>query len=280
MGLDVYLYQYEIDPEKLWEMEDEAEKVFNERLWENSNYENMTDEEKDAIIQTVMTEFKEWKIDKWGSSNLKTEICFPSKTYPNDICQIGYIRSSYNSAGMNSRLRRTVGHDLAWIFGVDDNIMYRFRPDWTKCLTRVNQMIEWVDQYIKTNGYIDIIPSKFNPFIPVENLPSDEAEALVIFSQQKIKNGDMNANTYIGGNYSCYYGDFYFTNPLTVKAIIPGTIYGDSCMYVIIEHQKTGDEPVGIEWALQSLHVVKETIEYALAMDEEKRNQLVIHWSA
>jgi hypothetical protein len=85
-------------------------------------------------------------LSDWGTGGKKIER--QSKVHPTeDLFKIGYFRSSYNSAGINSVLDATIHMDLYSVFKPNDR--YIFRPAWNACLKRANVLRATFKKYIE-----------------------------------------------------------------------------------------------------------------------------------
>ena len=283
MGLDVYLYRYSADPDVIQAAEHAYSEAIEEELYGDNADPNMSDETKAAKRAEIAARWPDAKLDSWGESGLREQINEPSAKYPDDICSVGYFRSSYNESGMNNRLRHTVGRDLDWIFGVTDHSEYRVKPDWDQSLTRVDTVIAEVERFIGTTGNVSVHKASFNPFIDPSELADSSKRALEIYQVEKAKADAREGEKF---DYSNRDGLFTMVYPMRVKAVIAGFEVGFTgqpmpVQYLIVENDPVGDgdeEPSGLGWALQSLHVIKETIEWVLAQPDKDR--MVLHWSA
>lgn len=283
MGLDVYLYRYRADPAVIKAAEQAYQDAIDEEIYGDDVDATMSDEERKAKRLEIAARWPDAKLDEWGESGLREEINEPSATYPDDICSVGYFRSSYNDAGMNHRLRNAVGRDLDWIFNVTDRSDYRVIPDWDQALDRVNTVIAEVEQFMAKTGNVTVHKASFNPFVDPSELASSPQRALEIYQAEKAKaDARTDGDKY---DYSNRDGLFAMVNPMTVKAVIAGFEVGFTgqpmpVQYLIVDNPPSDNdsEPSGLGWPLQSLRVVKETIEWVLAQPD--KDKMVLHWSA
>tara|TARA_Y100000034_G_scaffold136330_1_gene212238 strand:+ start:10223 stop:11347 length:1125 start_codon:yes stop_codon:yes gene_type:complete len=136
MGLDVYLYRYE-DFEKQKALERQLE-AFRERTWaEVEDYNALTQEQKDEIQAKIARASKAMGYKEDAAERVEID----SKQYPDHMFKIGYIRSSYNSGGINSVLDSFIGKSLYYAFRDNDNDEYSFRPDWAIAKERCEEML-------------------------------------------------------------------------------------------------------------------------------------------
>lgn len=134
MGLDVYLYRYE-NFEETKRLKDEYHK-FEKQQFDNLGRE-ATQEDLVVIEAAVEAKAAEIGLDEWGETEDGERVELESKLHPDSMFKIGYMRSSYNSGGINSILRSMVGKDLYYAFRDDDNEEYCFKPDWPKAKERL-----------------------------------------------------------------------------------------------------------------------------------------------
>jgi hypothetical protein len=186
----------------------------------------------------------------------------PSAKYPEHYFKVGYFRSSYNDAGINSYARRMELPSLFDIFGygVEE---YKFKPDWNASLERAKDaLVKWNDRYVKNK--FDCLTISHNMFRAPTVL--DESEALKI-AEKEISTRNTNFEDYSNGT-----GTFW-KDGIKIFAAIPGftTVLGkEPCVYLIYES-------VNLEWYVQAVEIVIETIEFVLA--QPKPNDYLFHWS-
>lgn len=259
MGLDIYLNKYTSFTQRVAaESDNEAA---HEKIWEKNSksYDNMTDAEKDNARA---------ECDEYDRNNplpgTKETIELPSEKYPEHMFKIGYLRSSYNDGGINRVLREMLGVDLASIFATDGNT-YKFTPDWSESAARARAMLVEFDKTIAINGFHRVMTHSHNPFISTHALPKDEAAALKIFNE---------VNTKSKGSFGCKDGEFFLTDQLKVKALIPGTtdrVGTGQCAYVVYEADHT--------WYRQAIEIIIEMCEWVLSQPADPAVEWVLHWS-
>lgn len=264
MGLDIYLERFD-DFEDVQKRES-AYRDFEKKIWEEAGeYETLSQEKKDEIRRKTEEFALSLNLDKWGSCEEGVEkIENNSAKYPEHMFKIGYFRSSYNEGGINSILRNFGLPDLQAIFEVDSEEHF-VQPDWKKCIERVEGVIK--DLQGKGNFRIHpVFPEKLSS----ENLQNSPSEALDIFINQK--NDDEREKKY---NYTSKEGEFFFEKPMNVVALIPGKsryiFQSNPCVFVVTEEEDAN------KWYIESLEIIKETMEYVLA--QENISQYYLRWS-
>ena len=231
----------------------------------------------------------EYNIPKWKEIDeilgaAEDRIEEPSTKYPEHLFKIGYFRSSYNNSGINRILRERVGEDLYSIFEVDRSSLYRIVPDWTNALKQVNKVISTLKAEIKHSGKFSVHETPDNWRFLFSSPPNinilTQRKALDIFMEQYVtwKEG-RKASPFEGNGYGNGYGVFWDKKPLKLRAEIYGyrKSWGEQnnipITYLIIEGD--GKE---LNWYLEALEIVKETIEYVLSSPHPERFYLT--WSS
>lgn len=261
MGLDVYLYRCENIVQA--ELNEEEFDKYSEEVWASfgKEFRDLTDVEQEDAWARLRAFAAEHNLDEYGRSNLRERIEQDSKLYPDHLFKIGYFRSSYNAAGINSVLRDMDVPDLYYIFDVDDD--YCVEPDWELALQRVNEVIEAYKAVREARkGYDAILAG--NPLF-TDKVAQNQAQAVEIFMKELEKKSPFDA-------YSNANGDF-FLKGLRIYGIIPSERYGKPASYLIVK-QEDGDE----DWYLHALEIVRETIEYVLSQKDPYNYYLT--WSA
>jgi hypothetical protein len=253
MGLDIYLYKYE-DFEETRRLEEEYE-AKAEEIWEREapgDWDDLTEKQ----IETVRQKCKELSLglglDEWGEGPSE-KISIDSSKYPDHYFKVGYFRSSYNQAGINSVLRSQGLPELADIFNPDDE--YYVKPEWKAALESSRSLLEKIKSAPGANFGV-------HRDMPLNRVKS-EKEALDLFLKEKGRE--------VGGegSYSTAAGDF-FLGGIKVYAIIPGTSpLGSPCSFIITD----GD----MDWYIQAVEIVIETCEYVLSQPDPEK--YILHWS-
>jgi hypothetical protein len=180
---------------------------------------------------------------------------------PDHLFKIGYFRSSYNDAGINSTLRRWDIPDLYAIFEPGER--YEFVPDWKAARDRCDKSIALLVEFLSSfmGKYDCMAVSGFDA------VPSEET-ALAIFAKQSAAAGRGEW----GGGFSNREGVFYLQG-IKAFAFIDGSRFNQRCTYVIYERP-----PEDGQHYLTSLRIVRETIDYVLA--EPEPTQFYLSWSS
>jgi len=262
MGLDVYLYKFE-NFEKTMELEEEFSSESTEMRKKNTNgksYSKLTEDEKNILSKNS----KELRDAIFCGAPLMESIEIDSSLYPEHLFKIGYFRSSYNSGGINSVLRRTIGKDLYDIFQPDLQDEYYIRPDWNKALTIATQIKEEFEQHVHRCPF-DVISESFR-YVSKE-INSDK-EALEVFMKEY-----EDTKKRVFDNYSNSNGTFYLgENFLKVRGVITAKNKLGDCCYIIYE------KPSEEYWIKEALEIVIETINYVLSQPDKYQYRL--GWSS
>ena len=210
------------------------------------------------------TEFESLKASEYYEYDIPSEaVELDSEIDPEHMFKVGYIRSSYNSSGINSVLRNKIGMDLYDVFphNQDD---YMFTPDWELARTKIKQIMRLLK---KSPPYLVMEVSK-NPFSK-ETGPTSCYEALKLAADQ------LGRNSFEGG-YSSKDGEFY-PQGREIVAFVPGVTKGFAgdreCVYAVYK-----EDPKNIKWYMDALKIVLEMIEYVEAQADSEN--YFFHWSA
>lgn len=260
MGLDVYLYRYENKLET--DRKEELYEQESERNWELAgDYKTLSDGHKDMVRDKNKAFAISLGLEESGEDPHKERIEFDSKTDKDHYFKVGYLRSSYNGAGIDAVLRNLGLPTLSDIFGYENE--YCFQPDWAEAL----KMCESVIDQLQSKGNYRCFHVSENMF-GGKGLPQNEKEAMDIFMAEINRSDKSSFDAYSNGK-----GEFWLKEPMKVHAIIPGeySIFRPmKCCYVIMEG--------GNEWYINALQITKETIEYVLARPDKEKYWL--HWSS
>lgn len=253
MGLDISLYQC-ANPQAhtAWEEQRELASEKEAPPGQNGNWD---------AYRAFMDRWEQEHPDP--AEEISIEIA--SKVYPEHLFKIGYLRSSYNNGGIERILGNTTGKGLHWIFDTDGE-EYVVHPDWGSCLTRAREARDAYDAYVKAHGALRVEAVAGNHFKPDHGATSDE-EAMKMFLAQKARHAPGTPP----GNYSCLDGHFWFADPLTILAAIPGTSFGERGVFLIY------DDTSSSTWYLQALEIVAEMSEWVLGQPDPPTYYL--HWS-
>lgn len=192
-----------------------------------------------------------------------------SAKYPDHYFKIGYLRSSYNSGGLNHILRNLGVADLYDIFQAG-NDGYYIRPDWNAALVRAKEALE----LLRAKANLKCFKIDWNQFRDPRgsDVARSEQEALA----QYLEYSNKQMGEYEDGEgYSNSVGNFW-PKGLKIFSVISGmgqVILTDKempCVYVVAG----GDN----EWYIQALEITIETIEFVLG--ESDRDKYYFHWSS
>ena len=262
MGLDVYLKHCADREAEL--AKQEAANEFSDAAWEKAGaYDTLSDMQKDTVREAIKAYNTANGLDEYGSSNNITTIELDSKIHPDNMFKIGYLRSSYNSGGINSVLKRIGCPDLYDIFEPGDE--YYVSPDWVQAQARAQIAIDKLKEHMTgPMGDYDVI--EVNGYDPV----GSKEEALEL-----LKN-ELEQKHSWGGGYSNRKGD-WFLEGLKIVGAVPGkpSFMGQPTYYLFTKSEKPGGN---LQWYLEALEVTKEMIDYVLAQPDA--DNYFLSWSA
>jgi hypothetical protein len=264
MGLDVYLKKC---PDLAAAKAREAlMSEFEDALWEEvGGWNGATEEQKELIRAKTKVRQAELKLGEYGEADEIEAIEINSTLHPDHMFKIGYLRSSYNSGGINSVLERNDCPSLYDIFEPTDE--YNFTPDWVQAQARCQVALDT----LKTRMGSEM--AKYD-VTTITNMMGTgavgtAAEALKVFEEQLKRKKD----TQTGFNsYGCREGDFYLDG-ITVCGIIPNSGFGGG-VHLITRNDSKEDN---LSFYYQALEVTKEMIDYVLAQDDS--NTYYLSWS-
>lgn len=294
MGLDVYLYRYDMHPDDVKKREQELEESrLDSKLRERActelgltagevGYpeEPCSEESRVRWRERKNALFAEHGLDEYGSPGgygVREEVQIDSSIHPKHMFKIGYFRSGYNDGGINRVLSALIGKRLDDIFPGDS---YVRAVDWPEALARANAVREAYRAARDRYGNVSTISVGFNIFRNKADYPKGADEAFALYKQE----ADKRAAREAGAGWDCYMngnGEFLWSGFL-VKAAIPmlDTFGGPSVLLVGEWPKKPGapdepeDEP---EWYGAALDVVVETCEWVLAQPNPEK--FYLHWS-
>jgi hypothetical protein len=273
MGLDVYLYKYTNKP--AFDAWNKRKEEAGTACWDKLKKEHGKEFDY-ALYKSACEAWEKENPCPDGASETKIEI--DSKVYPEHMFKIGYLRSSYNDSGINNNLRKTIGMDLAYIFGVARD-EYEIAPDWGACLTRAREVKSLWEQHLKDSGGKCVMQFRFNMFRNPAEYPANEQAALAEF----LKTAAREHAPFDEGSkhiwFSAGNGEYFLGESLNVHAVFPGTDKSwrgtvEPCFYVITDRPKDTD---GKDWHLKALEIVVEMCEWVLGQDDPKAFWLL--WS-
>lgn len=275
MGLDVHMRRYTVPMEEFERREAEAEAI-STAVWDRHNKRvdstQWTEADRKAWSDDCEASYTAAGFDKDGGSSACEDIEFPSAKYPNHYFKIGYLRSSYNSNGINSVFGRLGLADLNAIFDRTDDSEYRFRPDWAAVKSRtVDVLRQYRGIRAKPFSNLDIEEVRAGFCAPLDGT---EASLLAQVREELTENAKRPA--FGGGGYSNVKGQF-FPDGRTIHAIVRGKPgFLGTGVYFVTSIPKNSDG----DFYEQALEILIETCDWALAQPQESRDQLYLHWSS
>lgn len=263
MGLDVYLKRCDnLADAKAREAEMSA---FEDALWEEAGgWDKTTEDEKELIRAKCKVRQAELRLGEYGEADEIEPIEINSSIHPDHMFKIGYLRSSYNSGGINSVLERLGCPDLYDIFEPTDE--YNFTPDWVGAQARAAIALDKINEAMNSEF------AKYDVTTVTAGLGGHGAvktagEALAVFKDQMIKKKDGAFTA-----YGCREGDFYLDG-IVVCGIIPNSGFGGGVHLITRNDSKEGN----LTFYKEALEVTKEMIDYVLA--QPNPNTYYLAWS-
>ena len=265
MGLDIYLKRC---PD--WTGELAKEKLDDELTdadWDEAGeYSSLSQEQRDTIRAKQRVRRAGAGLDEFGSSDLIETIEEDSVTDPQHLFKVGYLRSSYNSGGIQSVLHRIGLPGLDYIFGPSDE--YHINPDWQACLERANEVIAKYDAWYHSEYSAFDVAEISN----IDGVRSAE-DALKVFLKER-KEYDKQPKAFDA--YSSREGTFYMSG-MQVYGFIRNTGYG-SGMFAVYKRTRTGT--LNDDWYYKALLITRETIDYVLAKSPQEQGNYRLAWSS
>lgn len=258
MGLDVYLKKC-ADLEGTRAQENLAEEKAN-KLWrEAGGYSSLSSDQQADIQAKVKQIYSEHGLNEWGESEAIAKINQDSSLDPEHMFKVGYFRSSYNSAGINSYLRNLGMNDLHDLFEPNDD--YDFKPNWHEALEKTDHLIQAYELYLQSPQakYVAIEISA-NPYASENGINNEKSAIDAFVEKTKGRSEDSGFSS-----FGCNLGDFYLSG-IKLVAVIPrdksvkDPFGRGQVFYAIVEKEKTDEK----DWYLTALQIVKETITYVL----------------
>ena len=182
---------------------------------------------------------------------------FPSKKYPDHLFRVGYFRSSYNESGINYVLE---SRGLPTLWDVFDAKPGEFVPDWEKSLERANHLLTDLKRSFEELPYT-VLSIGHSPW---DSEVKDLGKVLTVFKQQKERKPSFD-------RFFSRVGFFSLNEPIQVHAIIPS----DRTVYIV-----TPITQEQIDYYVQALEIVVETIEYVLSKETPAPSLHKLHWSS
>jgi hypothetical protein len=282
MGLDVSLQRYHKPVDEVIAHERAIEDA-REAVWDGAGeYKGLSDGKKEKlrvaaeavedsyVLEHGLRKYTVGDPDVYTYKVLEHErIELDSVLYPEHLFKIGYLRSSYNSGGINYIVGDRLGKDLGWVFEAEDE-EYIVRPDWHTSLVRARELLAEWRSYLRDNGSYGVVRESVNMFDGGKDAPKSSEEALECFNKEREKRRlDPTFDAYSSAGGVFYMGD----EPLKVRAIMvsPTGTFNMPTTYVIYENDE------GMEWYTQALEITVEMCEWV--MQQKDRDRLVLHWS-
>lgn len=290
MDLDVSLYKcpnlkYAIKMQEAYEAA--LDKIYAD--WDELSKVGPPTQAQEDEFNKKRAEAKEkFEIDGWNHKSIE-HIEFNSKTEPEHLFKIGYMRSSYNGVGINSVARVFGLPDLYDIFEIDNDEYYQ-EHDWDTIYLNVKDAIEkWQAHadspagkyYVRTFRPL-FASSKLDPggqLIP-EGI-TNEHQAIECLNEQYLrKKEEIDKDEWRSGGWSCGDGEFH-PKPLKVAAIVAGAWDSDRPMtynnmpvtYLVCERSDENS----IQWYVTALQIVQEMVEWIL--EHPDKDQFYTGWS-
>jgi hypothetical protein len=262
MGLDVYL-KHSIDRAGELAKQAAAEE-FSNAAWEKAGaYESLSDAQKETVRAAVKAYNDANDLDEYGSSNKIETIEIDSRIHPDNMFKIGYLRSSYNSGGINSVLKRIGCPDLYDIFEPGDD--YYVTVNWLQAQARAQVALDRLREYMGTEmAAYDVI--EVNGYDAV----GSKEEALALLKKE------LEGGRGFKGGYSNRAGD-WFLEGMEIVGAVPGkpSFMGNPTYYLFTKSKEDGGN---FKWYLDALEVTKEMIDYVLAQPDP--DNYFLSWSA
>jgi hypothetical protein len=190
-----------------------------------------------------------------------------SVAHPEHYWKRNYLRSSYNGSGFNHAVGEVCeGRALYWVFekmreGADDPYGGDFRPTDEQLQDARERALALLDEY-RGRESVGVDWQSATPLRPQDGVPSMAEDAIAKYREEAARAFDP----VMGGAYSNAVGVFYRSEPLKVRAIIPGMGFMGSGVYIIYERDKT--------WYVEACEILVEFIDEALSHPERS-----ITWS-
>ena len=265
MGLDVSL-KYCAD--RATELaKQQAASDFTDAAWTKAGeYNNLSEAQKDTVREAVKAYNDANGLDEWGSSTKISGIEEPSSVHPEHMFKIGYLRSSYNSGGINSVLDRAGCMSLYDIFEPKDGEYY-VDIDWAAAKVRCEQAIAQYAKFLTgpMAGYDCMRVTDFG-----HGGCKDEAEALQLLAKQLEEHKEGSGFRSYGNRE----GDWYLDG-VNVVGIVPNRGFGGGVL--ILTKDKEVEKPED-NWYYQALIVTGEMIDYVL--NQKDPENYFLSWSA
>lgn len=179
----------------------------------------------------------------------------PSRLYPDHLFKIGYMRSSYNSSGINHVLDELALPNLYDVFQAGND--YYIEVDWQNAKQRIEELI----------GNISPLCGKYH-YMPTHQLWEDNQKNISAADALRIVQEEFSTSPKPStfDSYCNSKGSFF------LKGIKVVAVVGDWLIY------KTSKTDTGLLWYKQALEIVQETIDFILSQPRPEQWRLA--WSS
>ena len=275
MGLDVTLYKFNKPVQEVLGKVETYNKETN-KLWELAgNYDSIPEETKASIRKESISIAEKLDLDpEYGEpkNEDRETINLKSSKYPEHLCKVGYLRSSYNSAGFNQVMGKMGLPDLYYIFDVEDNHEYYVNVNWEESLARaIALLVDYDNALVDDDGYTyDVIKVRNTPLRNEKPLPKSDEEAIKFYKET------MKGHTR-QGSFENAYGFFSNTDDWQLVGAFPGLgVFGDNdkVTYLITRSKQDAKD----DWYRQMIEIVIENCEYVLTQPDSEK--FMLGWSA
>jgi hypothetical protein len=147
------------------------------------------------------------------------------------------------------------------------------KPDWSKAKDEVQKALDAFKAYIAKNGSCRVTEISHNIFTDIATCPiKSPKDALEAFNEVN----ESHKSRTDAGWFGNYRGEFFLGEPPLLLAAIPGIsgTFRHPCVYLVFEEK---EKIHGLEWYVNALEIVLETIDYVLAQPDPEKYYL--HWS-
>lgn len=263
MGLDIYLYKRVLPREKIDADQAELDK-FSDKTWHfnGRKYEDLTQGEKDYASASVDAIAKCMGYESSYSTHPgDIRVQAPPSKWPEHICKLDYLRSSYNRSGLNSCLERLGVPTLYEIFAAKDDAS-SVDVDWNASKQRAEDALV---QYRAVADGLDIEEVRHGLFEPSK---FNEGELLELARKELLEKPDDGF-----GAWENKHGTFI---PEGMKLVAfmegkPGFL--GSGIYLVTKRDLTPET----DWTAQALEIVIEMCDWVLSQPNSQSHYF--HWS-
>lgn len=258
MGLDIYLYHYDVEPSIVIENERAFEAACEKNWKKMGKYESLTQEQKDKVNAQNDLLKEKFGIDDYTDKR-SHKIEQDSTKYPDHLFKIGYFRSSYNGGGFNRVVPNLGLSSLNDIFSAPDE--YMFTPDWEKAKENALQTARDIREVIQKGHNLRCAFVSANIFGAPRRVEEEKAIAMV--QEQLSKTHDPEWSSFSNQD-----GEF-FLNGMTILAAIPGIgVLNQQGVNLIFRDDS-------LDWYAKACEIIGETCDYVLT----NPGHYNLHWS-